>query len=82
VPIAVASRPLIIPTAESSTRERASASTTTSRAVLKSGSAAASAAVEPRVRMLSTMYCCNFGGTSSATTPTNVSRQRITAPRV
>ena len=41
----VASRPFIQPTAESSTRENASASTTTSKAVLKSANATASPGV-------------------------------------
>ena len=79
-PIADVSRPLITPTTARSTRENASASTTTSRAVLKSGVLPPTSPALAE-RMSSTMYCWSFGGTSSATTPTKVSRQRNTEPR-
>lgn len=74
------------PTIDSNTREKARATTTTSRAVLKSGSRARLPGVfsDPLIcpeRMSSTMYCWSFGGISSAATPTHVSTHSNTAPR-
>ena len=84
--MAVAIRPLMTATIESRMRENAKAKTTSNKAVRKSILLLVKVAVAPSVpaetfKTLSTMYCCNFGGTNSAATPATVSRHRKMALR-